>query len=331
MTTATQNSDNGPRILVPLDGSPFSEYALPVAVELARRLGAHLDLARSHLPIAVMPTPGDFSLPAYEPAWDEDSRQASQAYLEERAARIRESGVNARTMLLDGRVARALEEHIEKEGVSLVVTTTHGRGGISRVVQGSVVDELIRLVSIPVLTLRPPDGADHHAAPTRFDRILVALDGSSTAAKALAPAAWLAAATGASLLLLHVVTPSAQAREESRPPAGSIGDPEADPLAAAGLALLEDAAAPLRARGLPVETLVRVATDPADCILSVAAENHVGCITIATHGRGGLTRLLFGSVADRVFRGASLPVMILRAEEASSIPDLPPHAELSGT
>ena len=330
MTTATPGRDMMPRILVPLDGSPFSEYALPLAVELARLQGAELHLVRSHLPIALMPTPGDFSLPAYEPAWDEESRQASREYLEERASRIRESGVAARAILLDGRAARAIEEHIKAEGVTLVVTTTHGRGGISRVVQGSVVDDLMRLVNIPVLTLRPSDDAEQRFAPTRLARILVALDGSATAAQALEPAARMAEITSAKLLLLHVVTPSAQVRAADLPDSASMGNPDTDPLAAAGLAILEDAAAPLRARGLVVETIVRVAPDPADCILTIATEHDVSCITIATHGRGGLTRLLFGSVADRVFRGASQPVMVLRAQEAGSVTDSPQQVELSG-
>ncbi len=325
MTTGNPGNGSTPRILVPLDGSPFSENALPLAVELARLQGAEIHLARSHLPIAVMPTPGDFSLPAYEPAWDEESREASRAYLEERAARIRESGVPANAVLLDGRAARALEEHVRSEGISLVVATTHGRGGLSRVVQGSVVDDLVRLVNVPVLTLRPPNGDEQPSTPRTIRRVLVALDGSDTAAHALGPATRLAKVTGASVHLLHVVTPSAQARAQERPAAEKTGDPESDPLAAAGLALLEEAAAPLRAEGMEVETIVRVAPDPAECILQVAEERDVDCITIASHGRGGLTRLLFGSVADRVFRGAQQPVMLLRAEKAE--PGIPAMAD----
>lgn len=312
MTTGTSGAA-APRVLVPLDGSPFSEYALPLAARLARLQNAELDLARAHLPIAVMPAPGEFALPAYEPTWDREARDASRAYLQERCDRLeREYGVRARPVLLDGRVAQALEEYVRGADVTLVVTTTHGRGGISRVVQGSVVDELVRLVDIPVITLRPPDDLEGEAPPEQFSRILVPLDGSDTAARVLAPATRLAELTAASLVLLHVITPSAQARASERPEESLIGDPANDPLAAEGLAMLEQVAAPLRERGLTVDVRVSAASDPAASILAVAEQEGVDCIAIATHGRGGLTRLLFGSVADRVFRGAQRPVLLLR-------------------
>src|SRR5690606_4889796 len=182
--------------------------------------------------------------------------------------------------------------------------------------QGSVVDDLVRLVNVPVLTLRPPDDIEHHPPPDHLSRLLVPLDGSETAAHALAPAARLTHRTGAPSRRLHVITGSAQARADSRPAGDEVGDPSSDTLAAEGERLLESAAAPLRSEGLTVHTSVRVASDPAACILDEAEQHDVDCIAIATHGRGGLTRMLFGSVADRVFRGAAQAVLLLRAEPA---------------
>ena len=315
MSTGSSGTESPPRILVPLDGSKFSESALPVAARVARAEGAELDLARVHLPIAVLPAPGEFSLPSYQPEWDQEARQASHSYLQERVGRVeRELGVRARPVLLDGNVAHALDEHVRDNSITLVVTTSHGRGGLSRVIQGSVVDELVRLVNIPVITIHPRTGSELQTAPETFERILVPLDGSDTAHAVIEPAARLAHVTGASVVLLHVLTPSAQAKADSRPAEALVGDPASDPLAAEGARMLESAAEPLRARGLDVQTVLRVATDPAECILGEAERLGADCIAIATHGRGGLTRMLFGSVADRVFRGASHAVMLLRAQ-----------------
>lgn len=315
MSTGSIDTVSTPRVLVPLDGSPFSEYVLPLAARIASLQGAEIDLARAHLPMAVVYAPGEFSAPIHEPDWDRQTRSASRVYLEERAARLKsEFGVNARPVLVDGRAARAIGDHVREEGVTFVVTTSHGRGGLSRIVQGSVVDELVRLVDVPVLTVRPPDDFASQPPPEELSRLLVPLDGSDTAARVLVPAGELAELTGASILLLHVVTPSTQARAVTRPPADQVGDPATDPLAAEGMEMLEAAAAPLRSRGITVNCRVKVAADPAACILSEADREGADCIAIATHGRGGFTRMLFGSVADRVFRGAVGAVLLLRAE-----------------
>jgi nucleotide-binding universal stress UspA family protein len=71
----------------------------------------------------------------------------------------------------------------------------------------------------------------------------------------------------------------------------------------------------LRARGLQVQTRVAVEEQPAVAILREAAEARAGLIALATHGRRGLSRLFLGSVADKVVRGATVPVLVHRCLE----------------
>jgi nucleotide-binding universal stress UspA family protein len=124
-------------------------------------------------------------------------------------------------------------------------------------------------------------------------RILVPLDGSPETRAALPYAAALAT-PGTEIILLTVVP--------------SDGDADA---ARAGL---ETAAQRLRVAGRTVRTEVAVG-DPADRIVDTAADLDTGIIVMASHGRGALGRLIYGSVADRVAREATIPTMIVRARQ----------------
>jgi nucleotide-binding universal stress UspA family protein len=74
-------------------------------------------------------------------------------------------------------------------------------------------------------------------------------------------------------------------------------------------------AAELRRRGINVKTQVRQG-DAADEILKAAHESNADIIAMTTHGRSGLGRLLFGSVAETVLRSSELPVFLMRSTEA---------------
>jgi nucleotide-binding universal stress UspA family protein len=125
-----------------------------------------------------------------------------------------------------------------------------------------------------------------------IDPILVPLDGSSGALSAL-PYAMALATPGTTTLLLTVVRD-----DEAREPAH---------------AALEQAAERARVAGHEARTEV-VVGDPGDQILATAASSGAGMIVMASHGRGAVGRLIYGSVADRVAREAPVPTMVVRAE-----------------
>jgi nucleotide-binding universal stress UspA family protein len=148
------------RILVPLDGSDLAEAALETALELVcEQPAAHLVLLRA----AEAPTraAGD--------RMDERARLVREAetYLNGVAAGLRESGISrVKTCVWYGPAAPTIVEAAESEQASLIVMTSHGCGGLGRMIFGSVVESVLRGTRTPILVVRdigapisPPLGA----------------------------------------------------------------------------------------------------------------------------------------------------------------------------
>src|SRR5258708_3466789 len=136
-------------ILVPLDGSPFAEHALPVAAGLARRAGAGLHLAEVFSPVILgddLAIGTDINL---------RHREEEQTYLSSVVHRLRKAtGTVAAAKLLDGGVAEALQEHALALKADLVVMTTHGRGPLSKFWPGSVSHQMVQRLPLPVPPVR---------------------------------------------------------------------------------------------------------------------------------------------------------------------------------
>jgi nucleotide-binding universal stress UspA family protein len=137
-------------IMVPLDGTPLSEAALPLARTLMERTGARVSLVRA-VRWAVQTYP--YTLPdAYVPQIDDELEKGAKTYLQRKETELGEDHVRA--FVVRGGVAEGMLDLIEKEAVDLVVMTTHGRAGIARAALGSTADRLIQ-GSAPVLLIRP--------------------------------------------------------------------------------------------------------------------------------------------------------------------------------
>jgi nucleotide-binding universal stress UspA family protein len=299
------------RILVPLDGSELAERALAPATALARRAGAGVELVHVHVPIPVEPIYVE-GLPVIDDQWRSLRRDHERAYLEQVRERLGPD-VAATATLLEGFAAPALAAHARASEAWLIALTSHGRGGLTRLWLGSVTDELARTSPVPLLVLRPEPAA----APAAFRRILVPLDGSARSEAALPHAERLARlAAEAEIVLLEVVQPIGAAFW--LPTAG--GEPTESLRAAdllrrqqeAARERLERVAASLAAAGLRVRTRVDTAEQVAAAILEAANAERADLVALATHGRSALARAALGSVADKVVRGSSTPVLVFR-------------------
>jgi nucleotide-binding universal stress UspA family protein len=296
-------------IVVPLDGSSFAEVALPMGRRLAERMAGELHLVH----VVTSPVPPPFH-PEEQLALDDHVRSRSRGYLERTGAGLAGEGwLGVRTSLLGGEsgVAEAIAEYARAQGASWIVLATHGAGGLSRWIQGSVADDLARMAQTPLFFLRPWDTTGELAREERpIRRILVPLDGSAEAEAALGPAAALAGSFAAALDLVRIVSPRAQSsdpHEGSLPTVGVEIDPEA-------AAYLEERLAPLRAGGLTAEAWPAAHHDVADGILSEATARKADLVVMSTHGRGGLTRAVIGSVADRVLKKGAVPLALVRPD-----------------
>jgi nucleotide-binding universal stress UspA family protein len=287
-------------IVVPLDGSPFAEQALPWALHLARRAGASLELLRGHVLYALTQPAAAWA--PFDPVAEADCKQEEWAYLDAVARRLADAApVSITKTLVDGLEAEGIRKRVRGGGADLVVMATHGRGPLGRFFLGSVADVLVRETAVPVLLVRPRGAGPGSGAGATAEDVLVPLDGPSLAEQILGPAADLARLAGARCTLLRVLPPATF----SRRPAALEEEPHAR-----ALAYLEAVAERLRGQGLSVQTRVVASARPARAILREAREGTV--IALATHGRGGVPRLVLGSVADKVIRAAPGPVLVYR-------------------
>jgi nucleotide-binding universal stress UspA family protein len=145
-----------------------------------------------------------------------------------------------------------------------------------------------------------------------YKRALVPLDGSMVAETIVPFVLQIAGPLDMEIMLLRVVVP---------PPPIAIDERDSsvahiDKLRIDAEEYLNAIAAELRAKGLRVDTQVRIGDNAVEEILTGARDVGADLIAMTTHGRGGLGRLLFGSVAEAVLRQADIPVFLMRQTKA---------------
>lgn len=299
-------------IIVPTDGSEFAEHALPLAIATARRTGARLELVRVHEP-PPPPISPDVLLPGDAlQRWDDAIRDSERESLRELRERIEAAaGIRPDALLVEGMVQDALARRIADTPDALVVISSHGRGGLARAWLGSVADGLVRNVRAPVIVVRPREGAAALDAEPSLRRMLVTLDGSATAERVLDAVVDLALAWKAKVTFLLVLFPLwLSDRKEAAQLAGTS---RVAAVREAAENYLSGVADDVRRDGVEAEIELVVDANPASAILKFAEEHHADLLALATHGRGGAARIYLGSVADKVRRGATTPVLMVNA------------------
>jgi nucleotide-binding universal stress UspA family protein len=298
-------------VFVPLDGSSFAEDALPMALAIARRADALLHVAHVHVPVASLYTGNDLAAdaPLDLQVWEQE-----HVYLQEIVKRLkRVSRLRVTSTLLDGPIAESLAEQAVAAEADLIVMTTHGRGPLSRFWLGSVADKLVRLAPMPLLLVRPTDGAPNLSEEPLPRHILIPLDGSELAEQILEPALALGRLADADYTLMGVIE---SARVPDYAIAGHMWEEQRDmavtPQETKIQNYLDGVAERLRGRSLHVKAHVILNKPTAAAILEEARRHSRGLIALATHGRRGFKRMLLGSIADKVIRGAAPPVLVHR-------------------
>ncbi len=297
------------RILVPLDGSEVSERALPYAISLARRASGELVLVRA----ALAP------LFSTEPVEDQ-AEETTEAETELRAVadRVRTDGLTVEHHIYYDDPAPAIVRAAELQNADLIVMSTHGRSGIGRWIYGSVADDVLRSARVPVLLI-PATAVADWAGTDAARTILVPLDGSELGEEVLDHAARLASLLDAGLLLLQVVPPPVYASPE-----GYVYleiDPDEE--LAAARDYLEEVAERLRQQVRQVETRSLIG-EPGSAIAEEAQRSRALAIVMATHGRGGLARLVLGSTATGTLQRARVPVYLVRPAALEEVEPAPP-------
>ena len=298
-------------ILVPLDGSEFSEQALPTAGAIAHREGATLRLVTVHVPTAILPFGGSMPI---EAEVERRERESAEKRLGQLARRVAEDyEIPVEHVLLDGPVVETIDRFATETGVELIVMTTHGRSGLQRAWLGSVADGLVRRTRLPVLLLRPGERApEQRLQLAAFRRVLVPLDGSALAEQIVPAAVAVAGATASEFVLLRIVPPLGTTQPWAAEYAAFVGSSDLKQRMEEAGAYLDRVAGTLRGKGLEVDTRVVPHSQAAIAILDEAERLGADLIAMATHGRGGVTRMVIGSVADSVLRRTVAPLLLIR-------------------
>ncbi len=292
-------------ILVPLDGSKLAEAALPPAAFLAGRLGARLTLLHLVESNVAGTVHGDRHL---------TEAGEADAYLQELAARPALAGLAVTCHVHEeptSRVVTGIVEHQDELAPDLVVMCAHGRGGLRKLLYGSIPQRVIAAGATPVVLVRP--GAGGEAPPFDCRELLVPLDGEPAHEEGLAAAEHLASALSARLHLLSVVRGETdlsgrQAVSGRFLPGASRAVAQFD--SEERLRYLAAVTLRLRASQLDVASEVRRG-EPAETIVAAAAGGGADLIVLATHGKAGSQAFWAGSIAALVLEKTALPVLLV--------------------
>jgi len=311
-------------ILVPLDGSELAEQALPLATALARASDAELHLVHVFVPYAARADmPGAvLDNSEIERTLEEQSTQYLRSVTErisaELPSHVRADPVRTRPIRSPYSESVAVVDRLRRTAArlhpDLIVLATHARGGLGRAWLGSVADALIRRVNVPTLLVHPREDAPVHASV--FRHILVPLDGSRLAEESIPLAARLAALGDARVTLLRVVIPQIAVGHPSLVLQFNVDQLEHHRRAAKRYV---DEVVERHRGAVPSMTgEVVLAESPPRAILGWSQEHGVDLIAMSTHGRSGFRRFMLGSVADKIIRGANVPVLLTRPGDVAA-------------
>jgi nucleotide-binding universal stress UspA family protein len=326
-------------ILVPLDGSACAERAIPVAARLARSSHGSLVFVRVvHAPGQIGFYGAELTTPV-EPTAIERYLAEANSYLSSMLTTYQHylAGIKTETDVEIGDTTSAIFSAARLEHADLIVMCSHRETGLKSWIFKSIAKQTVRSSPVPVLVLHEHGDTLSLTNADRPLRILVPLDGSPLAEAALEPAARLAALLSApgigTLHLLSVIDiPSSYGYMRG----GAYIDAEirerARKAAERYLTSIEKRfqEGPLAGIPLIINASVVVSTDvvgtiirQAEHINSPEALQIADMIAIATHGHGGLQRLLMGSVTEHLLGFTSLPLLVVRPENLETKQEKP--------
>jgi len=317
-------------ILVPIDFSETSIRAIETAKGLARRFGATVHLVNIHESYY----PGSFfesQIPfAGAPlSYLENTRQAAESQLIDLAGKYKITGTCA--VELGGPAFEGICRIARKIGADLIVTSTHGRSGVQRVLLGSTAERLVQHSPCPVLVTRDRKKGSHgrfkssRPGLSRINTIVVPVDFSHASLTGLKYAIRFASETKARILVLTVI------HFGYAYTADGYAMYDFSPLEAAARAAAEREMRlflrRVRFGAVKFETAVEIGA-PVHQICAVTGERKVDLIITPTHGYSGFKHVMIGSTAEQVVRRASCPVLVVPSHSKRRVRQIASRTEL---
>jgi nucleotide-binding universal stress UspA family protein len=295
------------RMLIPLDGSKVAEQVLPYARCLAKTLGVPVEFLQvvdpeSHTLLA-NPAQG-----RYVDTILADRVESGKNYLEGIARSFQGAHVNC--LVEKGKAEEVVIEKAAMDKNTLIVMATHGRSGIQRWLLGSVADNILHAATNHVLLVRASDQGKTDGEAV-LKTVVVPLDGSPLAERVLPDVAELAKKIKLAVVLVraYALPPSVSGDDF-----GFYSADLLDQLESEAKDYLAGKVKDLKTKGLEdVSSVVHIGYG-AEEIITLARNTPDNFIAMCTHGRSGVKRWVFGSVAERVVRHSGDPVLIIRAD-----------------
>ncbi|HXP93489.1 MAG TPA: universal stress protein [Candidatus Binatia bacterium] len=293
------------RIAVAIDDSEPSERAAAFAIRLAVQEHGSLTLIHAVDWVSAVSTL-EAGLSVADPSPIIDAlRTEGRALLAKASAEARAAGLTCDEQLAEARPIDAILGAAKQADALVIVMGTHGRGGIGRVILGSVAEGVLRASEIPVLTIHPTDTLP--AAPQRLaQNVLVAVDGSDPSDAAVRVAVTQLPKEGRRTTFCFNIDHAAVEDTFGEHPAEVR-----ERLEGISRLALDRALEYAREYQVPAEGVL-VEGNTVDSIVAEANRRSADMIVLGSHGRKGLERLFLGSVAEGVLRKAKVPVLIVR-------------------
>ena len=292
------------KILVPVDFSDPSKKAISYGLSLALELNATLSLAH----IVPYSVPSAYAYPVETHGMTKTEMDQIKTRLRQLVEEEYREAVRSEVIVRAGNIEDELLGIINEETTDLVVMGTHGRRRFERWLLGSVTEHILRKALVPMLTVSHLD-SDHEIGeprPIPLRKLLYATDLLDTSQSAMEMALDLTRKFSAELVVLHVMPELQWAYGPESIPL----DIEADrDKVRRGLLERLETAVPEPARNDPRIRTELVEGVPYEEILRLADQEKADIIVLNTQSKSGLERALLGSTAERIVRGAHVPVL----------------------
>ena len=303
------------KILVPLDSSDVAECVLPY-VEAIATANNEVDVTFLHiiLPLEVPLTTLDFKARI-----ESEAKSAAKNYLANVISSVKYKETTHSEVIV-GKAADTIVDYAAQNKVDLIIMATHGLSGVTRWIHGSVADKVLHESEIPVWLIRADASQKAAFNEEGKIKILVPLDGSDLAEAILGHVKEMAKQFGPELVditLLRVC--ELFSPPYNYPPPTPLSweeylDYETNRCKDICQTYLDKVEEQLK-KDVNVQLAIP-AGNPADTIVDYANSNDINLIAMSTHGRTGLSRWTLGSVAEKVLKGASCPIFLVRSSDS---------------
>jgi nucleotide-binding universal stress UspA family protein len=295
------------KILVPLNGSELAEKALPYAKSIAKLKKSKVTLFAVSLTIFV-----------------ERRDRLFSSYLEANAEELNKEGIKAATATSYGDVAKEIVKYANENKMDLIVMATHGYTGAKKWMFGSITQKVLYGTEIPVLLIK----ARAPEASAEFKKILVPVDGSPFSESTLPYVEELTRRTNKEVILLHICEPPivpSYGTQPINPTWKKYRDDMWEEMEKLSTNYLEKMIAIMKSKKIKVTSrLAKAQTgEVARTIMKISKEEKVDLLVMASQGRAGVTRWVYGSVANKIVEEFPQPILLIRPE--ASIPTTAPQ------